>query len=336
MQSSANSTSSAAMVTRLNKRVRGLRLRMAGHSEAGHVRTMNQDSYILEYLNDHVLLAAVADGMGGHKHGEYASQRATEVLHDELLLSPTISPNQLAQAIYQANLDIFQTAEHNPDSRGMGTTLTTMLLEGNDCLIGHVGDSRAYLIRDNTLKQLTQDHSWVADRVRQGVLTEDEARHHRWRNVITNVVGATAEVNLDLHHLELQAGDHLFICSDGISSLITEEGIVDIISNNLPHEAVSQLMETANEAGSPDNITAIVISIDHANPRRKNYIPPNDSSPQQIALVNPDTIHEEVNKLYPSNIPAWQRRLHSQVWYPYRFWGLGIFLALLLYIIGTR
>lgn len=336
MQSSANLPSSAPLLTRLNKRARGLRLRMAGHSEAGYVRTINQDSYILEYLNDHVLLAAVADGMGGHQHGEYASQRATEVLHDELLLSSTISPVQLAQAIYQANLDIFQTAESNPNSRGMGTTLTTMVLEGNDCLIGHVGDSRAYLLRDATLKQLTHDHSWVADRVRQGVLTEDEARHHRWRNVITNAVGANSQVNLDLHHLELQAGDHLFICSDGISSLITEEGIMDIISNNLPHEAVSQLIESANEAGSPDNVTAIVISIDQASPRRKNYLVPNDISPQQIALISPEAICEEVSKLYPSNIPIWQRRLHAQVWYPYRFWGLGIILAFLLYLLGTR
>lgn len=329
-------TSSTPNTPAQNQGVKGFRLRVAGHSEVGHVRNNNQDSYLLEYLNDHIFLAVVADGMGGHRHGEYASQRATEVLHDELLLSPQVSPSQLAQAVYQANVDIFTTAEENPEARGMGTTLTSVVIEGNNCLIGHVGDSRAYLLRAGEFKQLTQDHSWVADRVRQGILSEDEARHHRWRNVITNVVGATSEINLDLEHLELQIADKIFVCSDGISSLITEEGLKDIIGNNDPDEAVRLLIESANEAGSPDNITAIVIAVEEVSARKTSYQLPEDASPHKIALVDPVSIDQEVEKLYPSIIPKWQRNMMSQIWYPYRFWGLGILVALLLYILGTN
>ena len=125
-----------------------------------------------------------------------------------------------------------------------------------------MGDSRAYLLRDGQLRQLTLDHSWVADRVRQGILSEEEARQHRWRNVITNTLGSSPQVKLDLLHFKVQPGDTLLVCSDGVSMLLDEKRIAQVVTGADPEAATTALIAEANERGAPDNLTATVLRVD--------------------------------------------------------------------------
>src|SRR5690606_20305447 len=194
----------------------------AGASDPGRVRSLNQDAYHVGRVGAHCQLGVVADGMGGHISGELASRRAVEVLVETLQASRANPPVALARAAQAANVEVYNHAALHPEHKGMGTTLTAVLIDDQVGLVGHVGDSRAYLLREGELRRLTDDHSWVADRVRQGLLSEDEASKHRYRNVITNAIGATPTFRLDVLHFEVQSGDTLLIVSDGVSMLLSE------------------------------------------------------------------------------------------------------------------
>ena len=308
------------------------RIVFSGNSEAGRVRSINQDSFFVGEVASYYL-AAVADGMGGHKTGEVASQKAIEILRRELLKSKAHLPTGLAKAVQAANLEVHDYSIENPEHEGMGTTLTAVLIDDQVGLIGHVGDSRAYLIREDSIQQLTQDHSWVAERVRQGVLTQNEAKKHRLRNVITNALGSEQSVKLDILHFDVRSGDKVLICSDGISMLLDDDVLKQIVSNYDPESAVKQLTIVANDRGSPDNITAVVIEVDQVETRKKAYSLPQENleEPNSVTITQTQSGIEKIEEAYPRQDAV--SKMKRQAWYPYRMWILGsLYLALLIII----
>jgi serine/threonine protein phosphatase PrpC len=308
------------------------RVRFAGASEAGRVRAVNQDSYFVSEVNGRGYLAMVADGMGGHQAGEVASRKAIEIVCSEFEKSRAQSPAALARAVRAANLGIVDYAAEHPESFGMGTTLTAVLLDDQVGLVAHVGDSRAYLLRDGGIRQLTFDHSWVADRVRQGLLTEGEARRHRYRNIITNALGAAPEIRLDVLHFDVRALDRILLCSDGASMLLSDPLLLGLSGDGDPQEAVSRIIAEANERGSPDNVTAVLMEVVSLEPRPKRYtLPAEASGPESVNLGETMSGIRRIEEAF--EVQDLFARIRKQQWYPYRIWLLGSLYLLLLIVI---
>ncbi|MFP4150215.1 MAG: Stp1/IreP family PP2C-type Ser/Thr phosphatase [Nitriliruptoraceae bacterium] len=250
------------------------RLVATGRSDVGRVRQGNEDALL---IRDSVY--AVADGMGGHLAGEVASATALEPLEQ---LDGRIFPDHAAavtalkEAVVAANERVSELATANPDYRGMGTTLTAALVEGRRLHVAHVGDSRAYLLRDGQFSQLTDDHTLVQHLVDEGQITREEAQHHPQRSVITRAIGVSWDVDVDSMTLELQAGDQLLLCSDGLTGVVEDEVIARTLQETEdPDAAVTALIDHANEAGGPDNITVLLLRYedpDAAEPSRSNTI----------------------------------------------------------------
>lgn len=321
-------------MTSLASKQTGTIVLMSGHSETGNVRSNNQDSFHVSKLANGYL-AIVADGMGGHKTGEVASQKAVEIIKRELSRNSKHPPTALAKAIQTANIEIFDYAVDNPDHKGMGTTLTTVFIDDQIGFVAQIGDSRAYLLRNGKIHQLTHDHSWVAEQVRQGILTQDEAQNHRLRNVITNALGASEEVKLDIVHFELQDGDKIFLCSDGISILIDDDYLTEVISSLSPENAVAKLISEANKRGSPDNITAIVLEIKKIQNKVKKYNLPESKKLKPTSVSLSDTMSgiDKIENAFPKQ--DINSKLKRHPWYPYRLWILGsLYMILLIIILG--
>jgi len=234
-------------------------LAVAARSHPGKKRDKNEDAYGYRFT-DYGGVFVVADGMGGHAHGERAAKIAVETIL-ELLSSQSPSPALIAEAFEEANRRIYQTAR-SERTGGMGTTATALVVDFPYALIGHVGDSRAYLLRNGLLVQLTQDHSWVADRIREGLLRPEEAKGHRWKNVITNALGTYPSVEVDLLGLRLKPGDLILLATDGLHGVLSDEAIARVLTADLSLEdAVDQLVELANAWGGPDNITVLAVKV---------------------------------------------------------------------------
>lgn len=311
---------------------RGDAVHGAGRSEAGKVRAVNQDSFYVGPVASKGYLAVVADGMGGHMAGEVASRMAVDALIAELGRSRVQPPVALARAAQAANVRIYGYAREHADHQGMGTTLTAVYLDDQVGLVGHVGDSRAYLLRGDAIRRLTADHSWVADRVRQGLLTDEEARRHRWRNVITNALGATDSFRLEVSHFEVQAGDRILLCSDGVSMLLPDPLLAQLAASGTPESATERLLAEANERGSPDNVSAIVVEVRAVEPRPKRYdLPPAAESPESVQISETMSGIHAVEERYPSNGLLWKLRKHP--YYPYRWWLLGSLYLLLVLLL---
>lgn len=310
------------------------RLTSAGATDAGRVRSLNQDYFYVGDIPGRGHLAVVADGMGGHTAGEVASRRAVETMIDSLRRSRSHPPVAMARAAQAANVEVYNYALENPQNKGMGTTLTAVLIDDQVGLVGHVGDSRAYLVRDSTIQRLTVDHSWVADRVRQGLLSEEEAKRHRWRNVITNAIGATPTFRLDVLYFNVLPGDLVVVVSDGVSMLLDEKRIAQVVVESEPEEAAARLLAEANEKGAPDNLTAAVIRVEEVAFRPKPYDLP--GTPLEASSVDIGETMSGIRRVedgYPSNGPLQRMKRHP--WYPYRFWIFGsayliVLLALFL------
>jgi serine/threonine protein phosphatase PrpC len=246
-----------------------LRLDVAQLTDVGRKRPHNEDSmaYVVpkeaQVMAKKGALFIVADGMGGHAAGEVASELAVETVSKLYYLQDDNDDvvTSLLQAIKRANTLIHQRAAENMLRSGMGTTCVSAVLRGNMAYIANVGDSRAYLIRKGKVKQVSQDHSWVEEQVRAGLLTRDQARSHAQRNVITRSLGTQTDVDVDIFAEHLEEGDTLVLCTDGLSGLILEEELSAIVDKYMPQESVYRLVERANENGGPDNITAIVIRV---------------------------------------------------------------------------
>jgi protein phosphatase len=234
-------------------------------TDVGLKRDHNEDSFL---CCDDLGLYAVADGMGGHLGGERASKMAVEVLEKEMRarLGSLIDANggvsqALGEATRLASQAIYETAQISPDHAGMGTTLTGLCFHGQSLTLCHVGDSRAYLVRDGRARQLTEDHSWIQEQVRAGLLSPGDAMASRFRNIITRSVGFEPSVTPDLFTMPVEAGDCYLVCSDGLSNYFSAEEIGRIVAGQFYSEAGRALVEIANERGGDDNITCVIVYI---------------------------------------------------------------------------
>lgn len=250
-----------------------LRLEVAELTDVGRRRDSNEDNMTrlvpkdLKLLEQKGAIFVVADGMGGHAAGEVASEIAVETIREEYYESASEEVAEaLLHAIRQANQVIYERATEQAGRAGMGTTCVVIVARGALAYIANVGDSRAYLIRDGQLRQVTHDHSWVAEQVRAGMLTDEQARTHAHRNVITRALGTQPEVEADLFIEQLQDGDLLLLCSDGLSGPVPDSELHRIVTSVSPQEAVHDLIAQANEQGGPDNITAVLIHVLEAPP----------------------------------------------------------------------
>lgn len=234
------------------------RLLATGDSHVGQVRSGNEDALL---IRDSVY--AVADGMGGHLAGEVASATALEPVErlDGLVFQDSSSAvSALRDAVVAANERVAELAKANPDYRGMGTTLTAALVEGRRLHVAHVGDSRAYLLRDGRFSQLTDDHTLVQHLIDEGQITVEEAANHPQRSVVTRAIGVSDDVDVDSMSLELQPGDQLLLCSDGLTGVIADERIAETLeATEDADEAVASLITQANDAGGPDNVTVLLL-----------------------------------------------------------------------------
>jgi serine/threonine protein phosphatase PrpC len=243
-------------------RVEETRLIVGGATDAGNVREMNEDLlYIPDQsvidAKDRVILA-IADGMGGHDRGEVASRVAIDTLlekfkdetqNDIVLL--------LKQAYREANKLVFEDGSAKGEHAIMGTTLVTAVIAGDDLTIANVGDSRAYLLRAGRLNQVTTDHSLVAEQVRMGVMSEDEARESSHKNIITRAIGHRERVDVDIFEIKLLPEDKLLLSSDGIHDYLNDDQILDVVKQNDPETATTALVKQAMDAGSTDNLSVI-------------------------------------------------------------------------------
>jgi PPM family protein phosphatase len=300
-------------------------LEVAGYTHPGQVRELNEDTWTRETLA-YGELFLVADGMGGHRTGEVASNMASESLVAAMRELEDVPTQSLPRAMQRSNLAVFQHASRKAESRGMGTTMTAVVIDGNAAIVGHVGDSRAYLIRSGKIVQLTRDHSWVAERVRQGLLSEDEARDHKWRNVITNALGSRPQLRLDLFGMTLLEGDLILICSDGLSNLINEAQMLQVAQEHIYDEAetvTQELVRLANEAGGHDNITCVVARVKRLMPRSKPY--PLPQLPKDEGY-SPDLQEDPTNTIIYEGEP---------VQAPQRRWLLPFMIGLYVILFAT-
>jgi len=247
---------------------------MGAATDVGRVRDGNEDAYLVD---DGMGLIAVADGMGGQRAGEVASATALEALRAAIT-----GGRPLRESIEDANDAVFTKSLTDTSLRGMGTTLTAgTLVAGDTVLIGHVGDSRAYLLHDGELRQVTNDHSLVEELVREGRLTADEAAVHPQRSIITRALGVDASVEVDVYPVELVPGDRLLLCSDGLTGMVQPDDIAATLRRESdPTRAATLLVDAANAAGGEDNITVIVVAVTDEAPLRevRDVIDPLDAT----------------------------------------------------------
>lgn len=253
---------------------RKYQIKVWGKSDVGRRRLHNEDNFlVMEELN----LFAVADGMGGHAHGELASKTALKVIADFIArekeaedsplgaaipTKPKIILSLLRRSVETACRHVYDLAMENREYRGMGTTITVTLFNGEDACVAHVGDSRAYLIRRQVLKQITEDHTLVNEQLKSGLISAEEARVSRHRNIITRSVGFEREVQVDTLTFKIQPGDGFLLCSDGLTGLIEDAEIYETVSNNFFCSVPGVLIERANSLGGHDNITAVMLYVE--------------------------------------------------------------------------
>ncbi|MEZ4573014.1 MAG: protein phosphatase 2C domain-containing protein [Thermomicrobiales bacterium] len=258
------------------------RLVVGTKSEAGNVRERNEDLVYfnrLENAGDDTYVLAVADGMGGYDRGDVASQLAIDALLERLnTLDTDDSALVLKQAYRRANEEIFEGGVSQGEENMMGTTLVAGLIRGNELSLANVGDSRGYLLRAGALTQVTQDHSLIAEQVRMGVLTEEEARSSQHRNIITRALGHRERVDVDVFELTLLPEDRLLLSTDGVHDYLEEDDIRDVLLELPPDEAPGELIERALANGSTDNLTALCawmapISVSKRRPSRNRPRP---------------------------------------------------------------
>lgn len=244
-----------------------------GLTDVGKVREANEDSFLIDAERN---LFIVADGMGGHKGGGYASSNAVSGIKNEIARmeesQDTTAPAQddtgrtplqvrMNNALLATNETLYQTALADSSLRGMGTTVTAIQLDHDSVNIAHVGDSRLYMLRDGELSQVTNDHSWVQEQVDAGLLTEEEAKTHPLKNIITRSMGHDRDLLVDLLKEEYRPNDVYFMCSDGLSNMVEDDIVHKVLLENEPEPAAKELIRLALEAGGVDNITVVIVKI---------------------------------------------------------------------------
>lgn len=207
-------------------------------------------------------LYILADGMGGHKAGDVASALAARTLAEQLYTVDEPSPEAFLQAYALANAAVYERQRGDAALSGMGTTLTALWEGESSVLIAHVGDSRAYLLREGRLRQMTEDHSMVGEMLRAGALTPEQARRHPYRNVITRAVGTDDTLRPDVFKTIKQAGDVWLLCSDGLTDMADDEAIAAVLSTNTPENAARELVELALRNGGSDNVSVLLLEVE--------------------------------------------------------------------------
>jgi len=250
---------------------RGDLMRSVGKTDIGLVRKINEDSFLCEKLQgiENSYLHIVADGMGGHNAGEVASSMAVQEIAafiknsiETLKLGDREIQDLIRNAILHANDKVYKTSIVRSNCLGMGTTLSMVLAKDRRLYIGHVGDSRVYLIREKVISRLTEDHSLVAELIKAGTIKPEEANNHPQKNVITRALGTEYTLEPDISQCDMQDGDFILICTDGLSNAVHEEEMVNAIANASDlNEACELLVSKAKESGGFDNITAVVIQM---------------------------------------------------------------------------
>lgn len=255
-------------------------------TDIGQIRSINQDSFGIfakaPICDKKGKIFIVADGMGGHAAGDLASKMAVEHIIERYYLldgNNSIDKN-LEISIKQSNKYIFEKASTDASRKGMGSTITAIVLRGDKGIIANVGDSRTYLIRGGKITQITFDHSWVAEQIRNGVLTVEQARNHPNRNVITRALGIAEETEVDLFNLDLRKNDIIVLCSDGLYSSVDDEEIRHIALGNSTQLTCRKLVDLANKRGGKDNITVMILKI-----IKKSKI----LTQEDTLKINPDT-----------------------------------------------
>jgi protein phosphatase len=243
------------------------RIEIATLSDTGRQRSNNQDYYGVGTARSGARWIMVADGMGGHAGGETASRIAVEAVSSVVASSQLAPDVTLREALESANRAVHEEARGNPKLWGMGTTGVAALFSADGvAFVANVGDSRAYRLRNGALRQITLDHSLVAELHRRGVLTEEEALVHPRRNEVLRSLGVEPEVIVDLHQLELEPGDLFLLCSDGLCGVLRDPEIAEVLVREPPEQAVRTLVDLANRRGGPDNITVQIARIPRAQP----------------------------------------------------------------------
>ena len=251
-------------------------LEVVGQTDVGRRRKLNEDSILMDNESN---LYAVCDGMGGHNAGEVASQMAIEALasfiqksHREkeitwpfgLDVNLSYDGNRLKTAIRFANRKVLEATREKTEYEGMATTVAAVLVDGSSANLGHVGDSRVYLVRGGTIEQLTSDHSWVNEQIQSGVISADQARSHPLRNVVTRALGGKPDLQVDMQVHKIEPGDILLLCSDGLTTMIPDDDIARIVTEagGEVEKAARALVAAANARGGEDNITVLLLRFD--------------------------------------------------------------------------
>ena len=239
-----------------------------GITDPGCTRTQNQDAYQVEVLDRNTLLCAVCDGMGGAKSGNVASTLAVDVFVQEVKRTWTrdMDPEKLDQmlrgAVKLANFTVYDQARQFEEFTGMGTTLVAVLIHGKYATVVNVGDSRAYSVKSDGVRQLTTDHSLVQMMINRGELTAEQARSYPGKNLITRAIGTEPVVECDVFHRRLEGGECLLLCTDGLSNLLDEQEILfEVVHGISKQESCESLLAIAKNRGAPDNVTCVLIQI---------------------------------------------------------------------------
>ncbi len=251
-----------------------LHIEIGARTDLGRVRKNNEDCYLIDST---LQLFVLSDGMGGEAHGEVASNLAVQTvlthcrqgensrttpIFGESRTDVSDRTNRLASAIHLANRKVFETAAANPEQRGMGATIVAAWIDAQRLSLAHVGDSRVYLLRAGSMDQLTADHSLVAEKVRVGILTPQEADASELQSVLTRAVGTNGSVQVDTDEQVLLVGDFLLLCSDGLTRMVTDPEIAStLLTSSTAQESADRLIDLANENGGVDNVTVVVLRV---------------------------------------------------------------------------
>lgn len=242
-------------------------MKLAGKTDVGSVRPENQDDYRAGELNSDAAWGLVCDGMGGARGGREASMSACDVIehsfHEQYAQClPGDEEKFLKRALINANRFVFQKASQEEELAGMGTTAVCALVRGGNAFICHAGDSRAYLVRDGRLTQLTHDHSYVQELVDCGTITAEEAEHHPQKNIITRALGVDYRLDPEFTSVPVQKGDMILLCTDGLTNVLPKEKIEEIFTKGGFYDIPDRLVDAANAGGGPDNITALLLGVE--------------------------------------------------------------------------
>lgn len=240
-------------------------MKIYSQTDTGRVRDNNQDSFAAAHLSTTASFAVVCDGMGGANGGNVASALAVKIISESFIrnfrnnMTDSSVRMLMESAIATANSTVLSAAAKNPDYKGMGTTVVSVLVNGGQVTLAHLGDSRAYLYTQDHLSLLTHDHSVIQSMIDTGQITENEARYHPNKNVITRALGVNKNVDIDFNSISLQPGDILLLCTDGLTNYVEKERIEYLLKNTQPNLFADTLIHAANSSGGGDNITAVLL-----------------------------------------------------------------------------